>query len=138
MRFEIPFLGHKNIRSLHKNTIEITKDSSLTPSGDCIVGVNASFACKDIPNKIKKKLSDPKTQVTISIVINDDVFKIVGKGHRSISLTHPTDIVIRKSNFTCPRTLAVGCNLASDSLPRKMIKMIQKPESNGLFIIDVV
>ena len=30
MKIEIPFSGHKNILSLHKKTIEITKDDELT------------------------------------------------------------------------------------------------------------
>jgi hypothetical protein len=46
VRFEIQFSGHENIRSNHQKTIEITKESHLTPSGDCIIGVNASSSCK--------------------------------------------------------------------------------------------
>ncbi len=60
MQFEIPFTGHKNIRSLHEKTIEITKDSKLTPSGDCIIGINSLYGCKEIPSQIKKKLKKPK------------------------------------------------------------------------------
>jgi len=37
VRYEIEFFGHENIRSNHKKTIEITKESHLTPRGDCIV-----------------------------------------------------------------------------------------------------
>ena len=67
MQFKIPFTGHKNIRALHKKTIEITKDSDLTPSGDCIIGVNALYGCDEIPNKIKEKLKDPNANVMFSI-----------------------------------------------------------------------
>jgi len=41
MKIEIPFKGHKNILSLHKKTIEITKESELTINGDCIIGTSA-------------------------------------------------------------------------------------------------
>ncbi|MGI0094406.1 MAG: DUF371 domain-containing protein [Nitrosotalea sp.] len=44
---------------------------------------------------------------------------------------------MRKSNFTCPRTLSIGCNTASDSIPRKMIKALQNPETVGIFRIEV-
>ena len=40
MKITVPFLGHKNILSLHEKTIEITKDSELTTNGDCIVDVS--------------------------------------------------------------------------------------------------
>ena len=55
MKIEIPFKGHKNILSLHKKTIEITKDDKLTVNGDCIVGTNSSLACIDLPEKFKKR-----------------------------------------------------------------------------------
>jgi len=55
MKIEIPFSGHKNILSLHKKTIEITKESQLTINGDCIIGTNSSLACIDLPEKFKKK-----------------------------------------------------------------------------------
>jgi uncharacterized protein len=54
MQFEIQFFGHANIRSNHKKTIEITKDSHLTTRGDCIIGVNASAGCNDLPESLKK------------------------------------------------------------------------------------
>ena len=60
MKITVPFLGHKNILSLHEKTIEITKDSELTTNGDCIVGVGADISCIDLPEKMKKKIQNPK------------------------------------------------------------------------------
>jgi len=137
VRFQIKFSGHKNIRSLHTKTIEITKDSHLTPSGDCIVGVNATCGCKDIPSTLKKILKDPNSTIKFSIDVNDYSFKFSGKGHKNLLLTHSGDIVIRKSNFVCPRTLAVNCNKASDSIPRKIIQLLQDPKARGVLTIDV-
>ena len=137
MRFQIKFSGHKNIRSLHPKTIEITKDSHLTPRGDCIIGVNATCGCKDIPSRLKKKLKDPNSTIKFSIDVNDYSFKFSGKGHKNLLLTHSADIVIRKSNFVCPRTLAVNCNKASDSIPRKIIQLLQDPKAKGVLTIDV-
>ena len=137
MRFEIPFHGHKNVRSLHPKTIEITKDSNLTVSGDCIIGVNATHSCFDIPLQMKKILQNPKSEVTCTILVQDFSFKIKGRGNDKLTLTNPHDIVIRKSNFTCPRTLATNCNFGSDSIPRKIVKSLQNPEVKGIFRIDV-
>ena len=43
MKITVPFVGHRNILSLHEKTIEITKDSELTTNGDCIVGIGANI-----------------------------------------------------------------------------------------------
>jgi len=137
MRFEISFHGHKNVRSLHPKSIEITTDSDLTVNGDCIVGVGASCGCLGIPEKMKKLLQDPQSEVTCTILVGEHSYKITGRGSEKLSLKNPHDIVIRKSNFTCPRTLSIGCDTASDSIPRQMIKVLQNPETKGIFRIEV-
>jgi uncharacterized protein len=137
MRFEISFHGHKNVRSLHPKSIEITTDSDLTVNGDCIVGVGASCGCLGIPEKMKKLLQDPQSEVTCTILVGEHSYKITGRGSEKLSLKNPHDIVIRKSNFTCPRTLSIGCDTASDSIPRQMIKALQNPETKGIFRIEV-
>ncbi|MBS1268878.1 MAG: hypothetical protein MAG458_01613 [Nitrosopumilus sp.] len=137
MKFEIEFSGHENIRSNHQKTLEITKESHLTQQGDCIIGVNATSSCFDLPEELKNKLKSDDTQVTFSIKVNDQEFVVQGKGDPKLTLTHLEDIVIRKSDFTCPRTLSVKCDKASDSLPREMVKQLQDPTTKGIFTITV-
>jgi hypothetical protein len=137
LKFEIEFSGHENIRSNHQKTIEITKESHLTPQGDCIVGVNATSSCADLPDDLKNKLKDPNTKVTFSISVGNYEFLINGMGHPDLILTHSDDIVIRKSNFICSRTLAVKCNKASDMLPREMVSLLRNPKTIGIFTIIV-
>jgi len=102
-------------------TIEITKESHLTPQGE----------------DLKNKLKDPNTRVTFSISVGPHEFIIKGMGHSDLILTHSDDIVIRKSNFICPRTLAVKCDKASDMLPREMVSLLQNPKTIGTFTIIV-
>ena len=137
MKFDIEFFGHENIRSLHQKTIEITKEENLTPSGDCIIGVNASYACKDLPETLKQKLKDPNSRIKFSVLVDSHVFEINGFGSEELTLTHSDDIVIRKSSFVCPRTLGVKCDNASDSVPREMVKLLQNPSQKGIFRIEV-
>ena len=137
MRFEIEFFGHKNIKSNHSRTIEITKKPELTLRGDCIIGVKANYGCLDLPEFLKEKLKDPNATVEFSIRVGDYEFTLGGKGHKELTLTHEEDIVIRKSDFICPRTLAVKCNKASDNLPREMVKLLQNPNTKGVFSISV-
>lgn len=137
MKFEIEFSGHENIRSTHQKTIEITKESHLTPQGDCIVGVNATSSCADLPQELKDKLKSSESIVIFSIRVGEQEFILKGKGHPDLILTHPEDIVIRKSGFICPRTLAVKCDKASDLMPRDMVSLLQDPKIKGTFTISV-
>ena len=137
MKFEIGFSGHENIRSNHQKTIEITKESHLTPQGNCIVGINATSGCADLPQELKDKLKVSDTKITFSIRVGEHEFILEGKGHPDLILTHSEDIVIRKSDFICPRTLAVKCDKASDLLPREMVSLLQDPKTKGTFTIVV-
>ena len=137
MRYEIQFSGHENIRSNHQKTIEITKKSHLTPQGDCIIGVNATASCVDLPQTLKDKIRNPDSKITFSISVGGHEFIVEGKGHQDLILTHKDDIVIRKSDFICPRTLAVKCDKASDLLPRSMVTLLRNPEARGIFSITV-
>lgn len=135
MNFEIMFSGHKNIRSLHTGTIELTRDSDLTPSGDCVIGVNADCACADIPGELRAKLQDASAKIMFTITVDGMAFELEGRGNPAISLVHERDIVIRRSTFVCPRTLAVGANAAADAIPRQMVGALRDPASRGTLLI---
>ena len=137
MKIEIPFKGHKNILSLHKKTIEITKDSELTINGDCIIGISADLSCKDLPENFKKKVQNPDSEIIFTIKAGNCSFSIHGNGSKKLTLKHPNDIVLRKSAFTCPRTIAINCDKASDDIPRSMIKVLQNPKITGKMIIEI-
>ena len=137
MKIEIPFSGHNNILSLHKKTVEITKDSHLTVNGDCIIGVNANLACMDLPEKFKKKVQNSNSEVIFTIKVGSHSFTIHGKGSEKLTLKHKNDIVLRKSAFVCSRTLAINCDMASDDIPREIIKELQSQNAAGTMVIEV-
>jgi len=128
VKIEIPFKGHVNILSLHKKTIEITKDSQLTINGDCIIGIGSN---------LKKKIRNPDTDIVFTILADEYSFSIHGKGSEKLTLKHPSDIVLRKSAFTCSRTIAIKCDKASDDIPRKMVEKLQNPKTAGKLVIEI-
>jgi uncharacterized protein len=134
---EVTFYGHPNIQSLHAKTIEITKDEHLTPKGDCIIGVKANKACADLDESLKHRLKSNSAVVRIEIMIGDDSFNIKGRGDERLSLLNVQDIVIRRTNFVCPRTMSVLCDGASSDVPRKLVKMLQNQEAKGIFRITL-
>jgi hypothetical protein len=134
---QVTFYGHPNIRSLHAKTIEITKDEHLTPRGDCIIGVKANKACVDLDQSIKHRLRSNSSVVKIEIIVGDESFLISGKGDERLSMLNAHDIVIRKTNFVCPRTMSVLCDKASSDMPRKLVNMLQDQETKGIFRITL-
>lgn len=134
---EIAFFGHPNVLSLHARTVEITKEAHLTPRGDCIIGVRAQKACADVDEKIKSKLAKSDSHVRIEIIVGNDSYAISGAGDERLTLQNEHDIVIRKTNFVCPRTLSVRCDRASSDIPRSMVDALKNPETKGIFRISV-
>jgi hypothetical protein len=134
---EIKFFGHKNIKSLHSRTIEITKDKFLTPNGDCIIGVNANKACNDFSARLKDKIATEDSNIHIQIIVEPFTFEIRAKGSSDLKLQHSHDIVIRKSKFVCQRTAGLCCNFAASDIPRSMINLLKDPLKSGIMRISV-
>ena len=134
---EVTFYGHPNIQSLHAKTIEITKDEHLTLRGDCIIGVKANKACADLDESFKHRLKSNSAVVRIEIMVGDKSLLITGRGDERLSLLNAHEIVIRRTNFVCPRTMSVLCNKASSDVPRILVKMLQDQETKGIFRITL-
>ena len=133
----VTFLGHRNIRCLHKKTIEITKAVSLSTKGVCIAGVSASKACNDFDREFKAKLSEVGRRVNLEIIVSGMSFSMHGFTDQRLTLSHGHDIVIRKSNFVCPRTLCVLCDKASSDMPRDLVMKLQNPDTEAELKITV-
>ena len=129
MNFKIKARGHENVLSLHKSTFEITKDKDLSLSGDCIIGLDIDKSMEDFPKEFKEKLANDDTKVIVELKTPNASDTIEGFGHHDLSLSHPTDIVCRKSTFVCSRTLMIKSNKAAIDLNRDLIKDLANGES---------
>lgn len=129
MNFKIKAKGHENVLSLHKSTFEITKDKDLSLSGDCIIGLDIDKSMEDFPKRFKEKLANDDTKVIVELRTPNASDTIEGYGHHDLALSHPTDIVCRKSTFVCSRTLMIKSNKAAIDLNRDLIKDLANGES---------
>ena len=134
---EIRFFGHKNVLSLHRRTIEITKDQHLTLKGDCIIGVKANKACSDLRHDLKQKIRSNNCYIKFELIVEPYTFLVNGIGNKELLLDHKHDIVLRKSEFICGRTICLKCSSAAIDIPRKIIQLLKDPEKKGLFTIAV-
>ncbi len=124
--FAITAHGHPALRGTHRTTLEVTMEEHLTARGDCIVGVAATAGCADFPAPLKAAIQAGKTfQVRLSAGSLTEDF--TGQGHRDLPLTHPTDIVFRKSSFTCPRTALINCTKAARDLDPHFVSLLKDP-----------
>ena len=121
MIFKIRTKGHKNVSSLHRSTFEITKDAEIGPTADCIIGTDMDKTMLNFPNDFKDKIADSDTKITVILDTENGHDEIVGFGHEDLTLTHPTDIVCRTSDYTCSRTLMIGADKAARDLDQNLI-----------------
>ena len=135
MNFKIMAKGHENVLSLHKSTFEITKDNDLSLSGDCIIGLDIDKSMEDFPEEFKEKLANEDTKVIVELKTPNASDTIEGYGHHDLTLSHPTDMVCRKSTFVCSRTLMIKSNKAAIDLNRDLIKDLANGESMEVNII---
>ena len=128
MEFKIKSKGHKNVSSLHKSTFEITKDLEIGPTADCIIGVDMDDSMLDFPQEFKDKIADSNTRILVLLDTPNAHDEILGFGHEDLTLTHPTDIVCRTSDFTCPRTLMIKSSKAARDLNSDLINDLKNEE----------
>jgi hypothetical protein len=129
--------GHKNIQASHKSTLEITKETQLSKKGDCIVAVSANKALGDLNLDFKKNMCKENAKITILIEAGETKDMVHAFGSPRLILTHPTDMVIRKSNYICNRTLAIQSDKAACDLSRKLVEKFKNPEQKVKITLTV-
>jgi hypothetical protein len=115
---------HRNVLSLHKKTLEFTKETHLTPRGDCIVAIKADSGMNDLSEEFKRILRTLGSRLEITIQCAELKDKVVAFGSPELILSHPTDMVVRKSGFICPRTLAIKADKSAYELDRKLVEKL--------------
>jgi len=113
--------GHPNISSRHRTTLELTKDLKIGKTADCIIGVGSHVSMNDIPEEIIQAIRIDKTLVTLRLETENAVDEVKGYGHPELTLDHPTDMVSRKSDYKCSRTIMINANKAACDLKKELI-----------------
>ena len=124
----IQAFGHEKIQAIHPTTLMFTKDKHLSETGDCIIAVAADKAVADLSPEFKDKLKKPNAKLTILIEADGLKEQINAFGSPKLILSHPTDMVVRKSDYICNRTLAICADKASNDLPREFIEKLKDPK----------
>jgi hypothetical protein len=124
----ITAFGHRNVKAKHKTTFEITKEKELSIRGDCIVAVSADKGLPDLKPEFRESLRRENARLTILIDAGDAGDVVRAFGSPMLILSHPTDMVVRKSGYICSRTLAIKADKAACDLSRALVEKLQNPE----------
>ena len=136
MNFKFHARGHPSVTSTHRTTLELTKDTDLSKNGDCIAAVGCSVGLMDLPERMKNALSSGSCRARLTLRVDLHQFVVEGRGAEGLTLSHPTDIVVRKSGFTSDRTLMVNANRAAADIPRSFVELLQDP--NRKVLVELV
>jgi hypothetical protein len=129
--------GHENILATHKTTLEFTKDFHLSKKGACIVTVAADKVLADLSPEFKENLRKPHAKLSVRIEVDDIIEQVNAYGSPKLILTHPTDMVIRKSDYVCNRTLAIHADKAAQDLPRDFVEKLRNPKQKVKITLEV-
>jgi len=119
--------GHENIEATHKTTFEVTREATLTKRGDCIIAVESTRAAADLPFEFKEAARKEGARITVTIEAGELEEVVKTKGSPRLAFTHPTDLVVRKSDYVCGRTLAIKADKAASDFSRKLVEKLKDP-----------
>ncbi len=127
--------GHPNVSSKHRSTLEVTLDPEIGIQADCIIGVKSDKTMLDFPGELKKSIAREGAQVRLLLSTPHHRDEITGKGHPDLSLDHPTDMVCRKSDYICSRTLMIKADKAACDLNQDLIEDLKNNKTLKVEII---
>jgi len=128
--------GHPNITARHRTTFEVTRDEHLSIRGDCIIGVRADKSVRDLDEGIKNWLR-LGYRVKIEIILPQYGLRdeVTAFGSPRLTPSHGRDIVVRKSDFVCERTLAVKADKAARDINREIVELLKSPDTELRLVI---
>ena len=121
--------GHPSVRSTHKTTLMFTTDEHLTTRGDCIIAIEANKGLRNLDPELRNLIKKTGSSVTVAIEVKGKKFKVRGEGHSDLELSHPSDMVIRKSRYICNRTLMIGADYAAIDISKEFVRLFQDPNN---------
>ncbi|HJW66005.1 MAG TPA: DUF371 domain-containing protein [Candidatus Bathyarchaeia archaeon] len=137
MKEEVTASGHENIEATHPTTLEITKEKRLSRRGDCIIVVGADKSFADFSDEFKESLRKPNAKLTLTIEVNGIIEQINAHGSPNLILTHPSDMVVRKSTYVDNRTLAVNADKAASDLSREFVEKLRNQKQKARITLRV-
>ncbi|MDD4484084.1 MAG: DUF371 domain-containing protein [Methanoregula sp.] len=117
--------GHPLVLGTHPTTFEVTCEEHLTENGNCIIGVGADKGCAGLSPEFRECLAHDDAVLVTRLLAGGIEVVIRSKGADGLLLNHPTDMVWRRSTFTCGRTIGICSDKVAATLPRALIDALK-------------
>jgi hypothetical protein len=117
--------GHPLVSASHPTTFEVTREQGLTRNGHCIIGVGADKGAFSLSHRFKEVLCHNDTSLLTTLSCGDFAVAVHSCGSAAMTLDHPTDMVWRKSNFICGRTIGIRSDQVASTLPGELIAALR-------------
>jgi hypothetical protein len=114
--------GHPLVSGTHPTTFEVTSELHLTSNGNCIIGIAADKGCAGLSSKFKQVLAHDDARLMTRLACGEIEMVINSRGSSQFTLTHPTDMVWRRSKFVCGRTIGILSDRVAATLSCELIK----------------
>jgi hypothetical protein len=130
--------GHANVTGTHRTTFEVTCEDHLSPSGHCIIGVGADRGAADLSDGFRRIIADDRAKLYTTLSTEEYSVCIHSRGHRDMTLDHPTDLVWRRSGFVCGRTVGIHSDHTAATLPRGLIAALREEAELVVEMVAVI
>jgi hypothetical protein len=112
-------------------TIMVTKEADLTHRGDCVMAVGAEKGLRDLDPRLKDAMRRDDARIRLVLEVGGLEFEVTGEGNPGLTLSHPTDMVARKSRYICNRTLMIRADKAACNADKDLVDLL-KDENRGV------
>jgi len=129
--------GHPNVLATHRTTLEFTKEEHLSSRGDCIVAVKAEKGPLELGAAFREAVRVEGSAIELVLEVGKLKEVISGFGSPQLTLSHPTDFVVRKSQYVCPRTLMIRTDKAACDLSRQMVALLRRSDTSCKITLTV-
>ena len=118
--------GHPLVLGTHPTTFEVTCEGHLTENGNCIVGIAADKGCAGLSQEFRDLLCHDDAVLTTRLASGGITAAIRSQGSDRLTLSHPSDMVWRRSTFVCARTIGICSDKVAATLPRELIARLRQ------------
>ncbi len=124
-RERITCRGHRNVTARHPTTFEITRDEALTLRGDCIIAVAADRGPAGLSSSFRRLLCRDDAMLETRLLCGGREVTVQAMGSSRFTLSHPADMVWRRSSHADGRTIGIRADHTAGSLPRELVRELQ-------------
>jgi hypothetical protein len=126
VRYSFLARGDPRITAEHRTTIEITREGIRSDAGDCIVATGAEVGLAGLPEALKNAAREKGVPMALILEAGGRREVITGMGDPSLSFSDEEEMVIRKSGYTCGRTLMIKADKAAKNLDRRLVELLKR------------